>query len=835
MQNVIKSLVFPLTLFWGQVVLGQSFEGVVLDSESMNPLSGVEVILVEDNLTAVTDEQGRFSLMSANGNEKTLRFVFTGYMFEELYHVLPANDIQVILRERKKSAATLREEGYISNADCSVDNPADPEWNIAFETENLKGDLAPDPFYTRRDPSAVIQVDGTYYVWYSYSLTDNTDKTAPWDLNDLYFATSTDGETWTEQGAAVTRGPEGSFDHRSVFTTEIFVHNNKYYLVYQAAADQDGVYNRNFIGMAYADSPDGPWTKLEDPVLRPTYTDDLWFDNNAVHDPTLVHFNDKFYLYYKGECNCMGEAGCRTWCNPVCGLGKQVKWGVAIADDPTGPFTKSEFNPITNTGHELIIWEYNDGLAILQHQDGPEANTIQYSSDGINFEIQGTVNNIPEAAGLYRPNEQKNTPHGGVDWGLSHVLRWDSGPNGWMHIQRFTKKDGRISDMFIVQDTIYMNVSNQRTLTPIYEPYDATQTGVTWTSADEDIVSVDASGLFVANQIGCVKLKAQAINGNYSDSVIVKVTANDILMAQMTVQAEQFSSTNNLDGLSYGGPLGVNRNGLGINFVNRNDWADYEVNVPFSGQYYVNYRISTPTDGAQVQIRSGEKVLNQQDVFNNGQWDSYYRLNGTNSFYLEKGQQVIRLFASGSNDWQWNMDAFELIGEAEQVEITPELESLVLTYDSAFMAIDSVLLLTAEPVPTEITNLNLHWDSTNPQVASVTNGKIQALAPGTTDVVVTDLNTEISAKIVVSVYQILSLAHTGLDIPLVFPNPVNTILYLESQEQEVRIIDSGGKVHALDIIREGNLNAIDVRSLPKGVYYLIIESQVPKAIRFMKE
>ena len=87
-----------------------------------------------------------------------------------------------------------------------------------------------------------------------------------------------------------------AYDARSVFTTEILAANGKYYLVYQAAADLDGIYNRNVVGMSWANSPDGPWTKLEQPVLTPTYTNHLFFDNNAVHDPCIVPYQGKFYL-----------------------------------------------------------------------------------------------------------------------------------------------------------------------------------------------------------------------------------------------------------------------------------------------------------------------------------------------------------------------------------------------------------------------------------------------------------------------------------------------------------------------------------------------------------
>ncbi|WP_144059639.1 family 43 glycosylhydrolase [Rhodopirellula sallentina] len=432
------SFVVALILCLPCAALADEFKGRVVDRESQSPLAGLTVRLVEDELSTKTDDNGTFQIEASDSDAKTIRVESVGYMFDEEQNVSPNDEIEFKLRKRHESAATIREQHYLANG-CEVDNPAKPEWNIAFTSSLLKGDLAPDPTYTRRDPSSVILVDGTYYVWYSYSLTHDTNKIAPWDLNDLYLATSKDGETWKEQGVAVPRGVEGSFDHRSVFTTEIFVHDDVYYLIYQAAADVDGIYNRNVVGMAHAQSPDGPWKKLDAPVLTPTYTEQMFFDNRAVHDPCLIHYRDKFYLYYKGECSCRDNENCRQWCNPPCGLRKQVKWGVAISDSPTGPFEKSPYNPITNTGHEVMVWKYGTGIAILQHQDGPEAKTIQYAEDGLNFQVMGTVKNMPEAAGLFRPNEPDDTPHSGVQWGLSHVLKWNAGPKGWMYIQKYQK------------------------------------------------------------------------------------------------------------------------------------------------------------------------------------------------------------------------------------------------------------------------------------------------------------------------------------------------------------------------------------------------------------
>jgi len=433
--NFRLALVMPV-LWAGQLLLAQNFKGVVLNTEG-KPVEGAEVYMVENGATTTTDSRGMWALTSADQNTKTLVFHKDGYTYEQMLKQAPDADIVGTLRKAQKSAATLREESYIKNGCNTVKVPNDKKWNVKFKISELKGDLAPDPKYTRRDPSAVIKVKNKYYMWYSYSITNDANKTAPWDLNDLYYATSTDGITWKEEGIAVGRGVPGSYDARSVFTTEILAANGKYYLVYQAAADLDGIYNRNVVGMSWANSPDGPWTKLEQPVLTPTYTNHLFFDNNAVHDPCIVPYQGKFYLYYKGECNCRDNAGCVRWCNPICGLKKQVKWGVAIADKPTGPYVKSVKNPITNTGHEVMVWPFAKGMAILQHQDGPEPKTIQFSENGFDFNIMGGVENIPEAAGLFRAPVSKKNPHAGITWGVGHKLNFVKGQKSWMNIYRF--------------------------------------------------------------------------------------------------------------------------------------------------------------------------------------------------------------------------------------------------------------------------------------------------------------------------------------------------------------------------------------------------------------
>lgn len=335
---------------------------------------------------------------------------------------------------RYESSATKRAREREYYKDC--------DWYCDFRVSPITG-LGPEEDIHRRDPSSVILVNGTYYVWYTKSVGGHTGfgsgdleaKVFPWDRCDIWYATSKDGTDWTEIGCALKRGEKGSYDDRSVFTPEILEHEGKYYLVYQVV--QHPYVNRvkEHIAMAIAESPDGPFVKLPEPIIK-TAENGVWdgeednrflvkekgdFDSHKVHDPCLFFYRGKFYLYYKGER--MGEQ--------IFMGGRETKWGVAISEKPEGPYIKSKYNPITNSGHETCLWKYKNGIAALLTTDGVERNTIQYAEDGINFEIMAAIKGGPEAPGPFR-NNSSDSPLEGMRWGLSHNVFCK-----WHYIVRF--------------------------------------------------------------------------------------------------------------------------------------------------------------------------------------------------------------------------------------------------------------------------------------------------------------------------------------------------------------------------------------------------------------
>lgn len=309
------------------------------------------------------------------------------------------------------------------------------EWFVEFEVFDLKGDFAYEEGVVRRDPSAVLNIEGKFFVWYTrstgptqgFSGDIENEKVFPWDRCDIWYATSVDGITWKEEGLAVSRGPKGAYDDRSVFTVEVMQWDGMYYLCYQCVKSPYNVRVKNQVGLAWSDSPDGPWTKSEDPILSPA-DNGVWkgeddnrflvekkgdFDSHKVHDPCILPYKGKFFLYYKGEQ--MGEE--------ITFGGRQIRHGVAIADHPRGPYIKSFYNPISNSGHEICVWPFNGGIASLITTDGPEKNTIQWSPDGINFEIQSVIKGAPHAIGLNRSADVDSEPTEILRWGLTHQYK----------------------------------------------------------------------------------------------------------------------------------------------------------------------------------------------------------------------------------------------------------------------------------------------------------------------------------------------------------------------------------------------------------------------------
>jgi len=142
--------------------------------------------------------------------------------------------------------------------------------------------------------------------------------------------------------------------------------------------------NHQRIGVAVAAAPEGPWQRLDHPVLdvSPGHWDSLMVSNPTVTDTP----DGRYLMIYKGV-----EEGPAPF-------GGRVLHGAAWADSPTGPFEKHPEPLFDESGvkfgfEDPFIWREDDGyFCIIKDMcghishSGESSLVLMHSSDGIHWE-----------------------------------------------------------------------------------------------------------------------------------------------------------------------------------------------------------------------------------------------------------------------------------------------------------------------------------------------------------------------------------------------------------------------------------------------------------------
>lgn len=339
--------------------------------------------------------------------------------------------------------------------DCSVAQPSLSMEKIkeyfagkTFQFENVSG-ISFEEGVTRRDNSDIIQVDDKYYIYDT-----KVYGRSPGYWGTVWAAVSEDeGHSWTEIGEVLGKGSKGTWDSQAVFTPNILVENNAYYLYYTGVQPTPGnpygefennsVNDFTAIGVAKADNPAGPFVRCENNPVLTVSVNRSAFDSYRVDDAVLLKRDNQFWLYYKGRNYADGQSG-----------PSHTKMGVAFGPTPEGPFKKYKGNPILDKSHEVFLWKQNKGIACL----ASISSTLEYAVDGINFnshQVSVAVPNKlrPKAPGAYRTDITGGESKDGLTWGVSmvhngvssYLVRWqwiDKKPK-WVQYAKLETSDSQ--------------------------------------------------------------------------------------------------------------------------------------------------------------------------------------------------------------------------------------------------------------------------------------------------------------------------------------------------------------------------------------------------------
>jgi hypothetical protein len=132
------------------------------------------------------------------------------------------------------------------------------------------------------------------------------------------------------------RGP-GHWDATTCHNPHIKFVDGKYCLFYMG--NSNGKTDTKRIGLATADSLDGPWTRPEHPLLEAGPAG-AWDDHCTTNPAFLKHPNGQYWLYYKS----WNSNDYYNSPDPL--IRGNRKYGLAIADRLEGPYKRYSANPV---------------------------------------------------------------------------------------------------------------------------------------------------------------------------------------------------------------------------------------------------------------------------------------------------------------------------------------------------------------------------------------------------------------------------------------------------------------------------------------------------------
>ena len=182
------------------------------------------------------------------------------------------------------------------------------------------------------------------------------------------------------RGVALRNRDKGHWDSTSVHNPTIHRIGGVYHLVH--IGNSTGEPGSQRIGLARAKSLDGPWERLEQPILGPAPGDgwDSWYVTNPA---LLAHPNGEFWLYYKAR-------------DPK--DKDMFRIGLAVAKRPEGPYRRHPKNPIIDFAsvrkrfEDPYVWHENNRFYMVAADDYPRGGILRThagllfeSADGVDW------------------------------------------------------------------------------------------------------------------------------------------------------------------------------------------------------------------------------------------------------------------------------------------------------------------------------------------------------------------------------------------------------------------------------------------------------------------
>ena len=187
-------------------------------------------------------------------------------------------------------------------------------------------------------------------------------------------------------GPVLSPRGEGAWDATTCHNPHVQIVDGRYCLFY--LGNRNGKTDTKRVGLAVADSLEGPWQRMDEPLLE-TGPEGAWDDHCTTNPSFLRHPNGQYWLYYKS----WNTADYLNDQPPVRG---NRKYGLAVAERLEGPYHRHPENPLIDFSgrgnnrqcEDAYIW-LEDGIFKIITRDmgvfNHEVGLYMESPDGLQW------------------------------------------------------------------------------------------------------------------------------------------------------------------------------------------------------------------------------------------------------------------------------------------------------------------------------------------------------------------------------------------------------------------------------------------------------------------
>jgi hypothetical protein len=230
----------------------------------------------------------------------------------------------------------------------------------------------------------IIAPDGKTHVFFSRWRADK--KMGGWiNCSEIAHAVADNpaGPYEVTGSVLAPRGP-GFWDATTYHNPHIQKVGDRYALFYMG--NSNGRTDTKRVGLALANSLDGPWKRFDAPLLQPG-PEGAWDDHCTTNPCFVQHPNGEYWLYYKS----WNTAEYVNGKSPIRG---NRKYGLAIAKNLEGPYTKHPQNPLIDFSkrgenrqcEDAYVWRENGKFRVIMRDMGVfshDVGLIMESPDGL--------------------------------------------------------------------------------------------------------------------------------------------------------------------------------------------------------------------------------------------------------------------------------------------------------------------------------------------------------------------------------------------------------------------------------------------------------------------